>query len=112
RRGTGAARALRRAHAPDHDPHTRPLTPTPKGAALEELTVEHGGISLAASYSPAGEAAIVALHGAGEGTRDAELYGHLHELLPPAGIGVATLAPPGCSRSRSGGGRQRPRAPA
>jgi pimeloyl-ACP methyl ester carboxylesterase len=43
------------------------------------------------SYSPAGEAAIVALHGAGEGTRDAELYGHLHELLPPAGIGVATF---------------------
>ena len=58
---------------------------------MEELRVEHGGISLAASYSPAGEAAIVALHGAGEGTRDAELYAHLHELLPPAGIGVATF---------------------
>jgi len=58
---------------------------------LEELRVEHGGISLAASYSPAGEAAIVALHGAGEGTRDAALYRHLHELLPPAGIGVVTF---------------------
>ena len=58
---------------------------------MEELRVEHGGISLAASYSPAGEAAIVALHGAGEGTRDAALYRHLHELLPPAGIGVVTF---------------------
>jgi pimeloyl-ACP methyl ester carboxylesterase len=58
---------------------------------VEELRVEHGGISLAASYSPAGETAIVALHGAGEGTRDAALYQHLHELLPPAGIGIATF---------------------
>ena len=46
---------------------------------------------LAASYSPAGETAIVALQGAGEGTKDAPLYAHLHELLPPAGIGVVTF---------------------
>jgi len=58
---------------------------------LERLTVEHNGISLAASYSPAGETALVALHGAGEGTRDSVLYTHLHELLPPAGIGVVTF---------------------
>ena len=58
---------------------------------LDELIVEHDGISLAASYSPAGETAMVALHGAGEGTKDAPLYRHLHELLPPAGIGVVTF---------------------
>ena len=58
---------------------------------MEELRVENDGITLAASYSPAGETAVVALHGAGEGARDAELYRHLHELLPPAGIGVVTF---------------------
>jgi len=58
---------------------------------VEDLRVEHDGVSLAASYSPAGGTAIVALHGAGEGTRDSPLYGHLHELLPPAGIGVVTF---------------------
>ncbi len=58
---------------------------------MEDLRIEHDGISLAASYSPAGGTAIVALHGAGEGTRDSPLYGHLHELLPPAGIGVVTF---------------------
>ena len=58
---------------------------------MEDLRVEHDGIALAASYSPAGDTAIVALQGAGEGTRDSPLYGHLHELLPPAGIGVVTF---------------------
>jgi len=56
-----------------------------------ELRVEHAGVALAASYSPAGEKAIVALHGAGEGTRDGALYEHLHRVLPPAGIGVVTF---------------------
>jgi uncharacterized protein len=46
---------------------------------------------LAASYSPAGEKAIVALHGAGDGTREGLLYEHLHRVLPPAGIGVVTF---------------------
>jgi pimeloyl-ACP methyl ester carboxylesterase len=58
---------------------------------VEELRIERDGFSLAASYSPAGEKAIVALHGAGEGTRESPLYAHLHELLPPAGIGVVTF---------------------
>jgi pimeloyl-ACP methyl ester carboxylesterase len=58
---------------------------------VEALRIERDGFELAAGYSPAGETAIVALHGAGEGTRDAELYRHLHELLPPAGIGVVTF---------------------
>jgi pimeloyl-ACP methyl ester carboxylesterase len=58
---------------------------------MEDLRVDHDGISLAASYSPAGDTAIVALHGAGEGTRESPLYRHLHELLPPAGIGVVTF---------------------
>jgi uncharacterized protein len=60
-------------------------------AAVEELRIERDGFTLAASYWPAGPTAIVALHGAGEGTRDSELYQHLHELLPPAGIGVVTF---------------------
>jgi pimeloyl-ACP methyl ester carboxylesterase len=58
---------------------------------MEELKIECDGFRLAASYSPAEEAAIVALHGAGEGTRESRLYTHLHELLPPAGIGVVTF---------------------
>ena len=58
---------------------------------MDELTIQREGFSLAASYSPAGEKAIVALHGAGEGTRESTLYTHLHELLPPAGIGVVTF---------------------
>ena len=62
---------------------------------VQELRVEHDGVTLAGSYSPAGETALVALHGAGEGTRDGELhrqlYGHLHAVLPPAGIGVVTF---------------------
>jgi pimeloyl-ACP methyl ester carboxylesterase len=55
------------------------------------MRIERDGFELAASYWPAGNTAVVALHGAGEGTRDAELYRHLHELLPPAGIGVVTF---------------------
>lgn len=36
--------------------------------------------------------ALVALHGASEGTRaSSPLYRHLHETLPPRGIGVATF---------------------
>ncbi|HEX9415735.1 MAG TPA: alpha/beta hydrolase [Gaiellaceae bacterium] len=58
---------------------------------MESLRVERDGISLATSYSAAGEAAVVALHGAGAGTRDYFLYEHLHRILPPAGIGVITF---------------------
>lgn len=58
---------------------------------MEELRITRDGFELAASYSRAGSTAIVALHGAGEGGRDAELYRHLHDLLPPAGIGVVTF---------------------
>ena len=58
---------------------------------MHDLRVESDGITLAASYSPAGAFALVALHGAGMGTRDYFLYEHLHELLPPAGIGVVTF---------------------
>ncbi len=55
---------------------------------MEELYVQ----GLTVSYSPAGSTALVALHGAGEGTRDSNpLYRHLHETLPPHGIGVATF---------------------
>lgn len=55
---------------------------------MEELRVQ----GLAVSYSPAGHRALVALHGAGDGTRDSSpLYGNLHETLPPRGIGVATF---------------------
>ncbi len=58
---------------------------------MEELGIERDGFSLAASYSPAGPTAMVALQGAGEGTREFRSYRHLHELLPPAGIGVVTF---------------------
>jgi uncharacterized protein len=58
---------------------------------VEELRIDRDGFSLAASYSPAGSTALVALHGAGEGTREYVLYRHLHEVLPPAGIGVVTF---------------------
>jgi uncharacterized protein len=58
---------------------------------VEELIVRNGDVELAASYSPAGDTAIVALHGAGEGTREFGSYTHLHELLPPAGVGVVTF---------------------
>jgi pimeloyl-ACP methyl ester carboxylesterase len=58
---------------------------------MEELRIERDGFSLAASYSPAGPTALVALQGAGEGTREFRSYRHLHELLPPQGIGVVTF---------------------
>ena len=58
---------------------------------MEELIIQHAGITLAASYSPAGDTAVVALHGAGEGMRESRLYTHLHAVLPPAGIGVVTF---------------------
>ncbi len=59
--------------------------------SVEELQIEGDGFTLAASYSPAGPTALVGLHGAGEGTRESPLLRHLHELLPPHGIGVATF---------------------
>ena len=58
---------------------------------MEELFVRQRGVALAASYSPVGDTAVVALHSASEGTRDDPLYSHLHELLPSAGIGVVTF---------------------
>ena len=59
--------------------------------SVEELQIEGDGFTLAASYSPAGPSALVGLHGAGEGTRDSPSLRHLHELLPPHGIGVVTF---------------------
>ena len=59
--------------------------------SVEELQIEGDGFTLAASYSPAGPTAVVALHGAGEGTRDSPSLRHLHELLPTHGIGVVTF---------------------
>ena len=58
---------------------------------MEDLSVAVDGATLAASYSPAGEKVVVAVHGAAHGTRDHPLYRHLHEVLPPAGIGVVTF---------------------
>ncbi len=53
--------------------------------------MERDGATLVASYSPAGPTAVVAVHGASEGTRGWYLYRHLHDVLPPAGIGVVTF---------------------
>jgi pimeloyl-ACP methyl ester carboxylesterase len=58
---------------------------------LPELEIRHAGITLAATYTPSGSVALVALHGAGEGERDFYLYQHLHQILPPRGIGVVTF---------------------
>jgi pimeloyl-ACP methyl ester carboxylesterase len=58
---------------------------------VKEFTVRVDGAVLAASYSQGGDTALVALHGAGEGTRDYVLYRHLHEVLPEVGIGVVTF---------------------
>ena len=55
---------------------------------VSELRID----GLAVTYSPAGEVALVALHGASAGTRESSpLYRHLHETLPPHGVGVATF---------------------
>jgi pimeloyl-ACP methyl ester carboxylesterase len=55
---------------------------------MEELRVQ----GLAVSYSRAGPTALVALHGASNGTRGSSpLYRHLHEALSQRGIGVATF---------------------
>jgi uncharacterized protein len=59
--------------------------------SVEELRIEGDGFTLAASYSPAGPTALVALHGAGEGTRESPSLRHLHDLLPTHGIGVVTF---------------------
>jgi pimeloyl-ACP methyl ester carboxylesterase len=58
---------------------------------VRELHVDRDGATLRGSYSPVGSTAVVAVHGAGEGTRRWYLYRHLHEVLPPAGIGVLTF---------------------
>jgi uncharacterized protein len=66
-----------------------------------------GGAVLAATYSPAGETAIVALQSASGGTRHSPVYRHLHELLPPAGIGVVTFDRRGEGASTGGMSRGR-----
>jgi uncharacterized protein len=58
---------------------------------VHEIQVESGAATLVGSYSPSGPTVVVAVHGAGEGLRDWYLYRHLHEVLPPAGIGVVTF---------------------
>jgi len=58
---------------------------------VREVRIARDAATLVGSYSPAGSTAVVALHGAGEGERGWYLYRHLHELLPPAGIGVLTF---------------------
>jgi uncharacterized protein len=76
-------------------------------AEREELVIRVDGATLAATYSPAGRTALVALHGAGAGTRDYFLYRHLHQLLPPLGIGVVTFDRRGEGASSGDGSRGR-----
>lgn len=59
--------------------------------AMTELAIRTDNSTLAATYSPAGDVALIALHGASTGTRDHFLLEHLHQVLPPAGIGVLTF---------------------
>src|SRR5215213_9713506 len=58
---------------------------------MQTVRVESNGAVLVGSYTRAGPTAIVALHGASEGERSWYLYRHLHDVLPPAGIGVLTF---------------------
>jgi pimeloyl-ACP methyl ester carboxylesterase len=58
---------------------------------MQAVRVESNGATLVGSYTPAGATAVVALHGASEGERGWYLYRHLHDVLPPAGIGVLTF---------------------
>lgn len=59
---------------------------------MPDFRVARDGFALTATHSPGdGDLALIALHGAGHGTRDFPLYEHLHELLPRAGIGVLTF---------------------
>src|SRR3954453_15356730 len=58
---------------------------------MQAVQIESNGALLAGSYTAAGSTAIVALHGASEGERGWYLYRHLHDVLPPAGIGVLTF---------------------
>lgn len=74
---------------------------------MPELSIPHDGAKLAATYSPAGEVAIVALHGAAPGSRDYFLYRHLHEVLPPAGVGVVTFDRRGAGESTGDSSRGR-----
>jgi pimeloyl-ACP methyl ester carboxylesterase len=55
-----------------------------------ELIVSVRGAQLAVTYTP-GDIALIALHGASNGTRDHPLYQHLHAILPRHGFGVATF---------------------
>jgi uncharacterized protein len=64
-----------------------------------DLAIEARGASIAASYTPADRATLVAFHGASEGTRDFELYEHLHRRLPTIGVGVVTYDRRGEGRS-------------
>ena len=58
---------------------------------MPDLRIDVHGATLAASYSPGGDTVVVALHGASAGTRDHQLYRHLHRVLPPTGVGVVTF---------------------
>ena len=57
---------------------------------MDEVRIESGGSTLVGSYSPAGSTAVVALHGAGEGTREVPLSASARRVAP-AGIGVLTF---------------------
>jgi pimeloyl-ACP methyl ester carboxylesterase len=56
-----------------------------------QLRVAASGASLAVSLSPADSDVLLALHGASSGLRSHFLYTHLHRVLPPIGVGVATF---------------------
>src|SRR3954469_23627706 len=77
-----AGRFSLRRRFPAHDRYDR---------QMRDLVVDANGAQLAATYSPAGSTALVALHGASAGTRDFFLYERLHKVLPPIGVGVVTF---------------------
>jgi uncharacterized protein len=61
---------------------------------VTDVSIPVEGAELAARVSVPAEGpapAIVVLHGAERGLKDWYLYEHLHDILPPAGVGVVTF---------------------
>jgi pimeloyl-ACP methyl ester carboxylesterase len=58
---------------------------------VDEFEIAVDGATLAVSRTPGDRLELIALHGSTPGTRDGPLYRHLHDVLPPTGIGVVTF---------------------
>ncbi len=77
-----------------------------KPATAVEIRFESDGLSLAGTLhlgpGITGGPAVVAVHGAGSGSREDELFAHLIDTLPPLGIAVFTWDRRGASAAADG----------